>query len=514
LWHGRVDSRNSALQLLLLVDYIFDWARDLYRPGILQLLKILSKDNFDDNNSISTDSQVPSMRHKVDAWLARSDSVTDGARDAETYDFTGALADLMGYTYDPSVAFWPGYCIRKNFKCLDLRGNTLNRMIAALQIIIPEDTSTIALRLFQFFHGNLMFISSNFILSLEREWTGRRRRISDVSTESRRPALGIIFYSTGITEEWMVEGRFTCILIDLPTLEGLVDAMDDQFRQQMHDCIQSLKNIYVILPGLPISAYLPISKKGMVDLINILGWQSRIGGRPTSDFLTISNRGVADLISLVESQSLMDLLAAAMERKTAVLNTKDGLGAAFRFQPCMSESLKSLSILLQMADFIADDKVIRLSNTDFRYEIEPLIPSMFMARDPTSPIYPLLASDNIRERLKNASSDFLLVYNKDIRKKSPKAAEWCIYMLDGNFGPSNLPSTQKRIDIISKIKHSEGFYIVSHLENGEMVENVWRPFESRDPDPAHALLIAKTELEECNKIDEIKARYNLAYGRV
>ncbi|PVH77521.1 hypothetical protein DL98DRAFT_637260 [Cadophora sp. DSE1049] len=36
LWSGRVDTHDGALQILLLVDYIFDWARDIYRSGILQ----------------------------------------------------------------------------------------------------------------------------------------------------------------------------------------------------------------------------------------------------------------------------------------------------------------------------------------------------------------------------------------------------------------------------------------------------------------------------------------------
>ncbi|KAE9370947.1 hypothetical protein N431DRAFT_308368, partial [Stipitochalara longipes BDJ] len=54
LWSGRVDSRDGALQILLLVDYIFDWARDIYRPSILQLLKVLSKNEFDEVGSVSS----------------------------------------------------------------------------------------------------------------------------------------------------------------------------------------------------------------------------------------------------------------------------------------------------------------------------------------------------------------------------------------------------------------------------------------------------------------------------
>jgi hypothetical protein len=32
LWHGTILSQDGALQLPLIIDYICDWARDVYRP--------------------------------------------------------------------------------------------------------------------------------------------------------------------------------------------------------------------------------------------------------------------------------------------------------------------------------------------------------------------------------------------------------------------------------------------------------------------------------------------------
>ncbi|KAJ6035894.1 hypothetical protein N7540_000173 [Penicillium herquei] len=42
LWSGNIRHRDAALQLLLIIDYIFDWARDIYRKAILDQLGILS----------------------------------------------------------------------------------------------------------------------------------------------------------------------------------------------------------------------------------------------------------------------------------------------------------------------------------------------------------------------------------------------------------------------------------------------------------------------------------------
>jgi hypothetical protein len=46
LWSGNIRHRDAALQLLLIVDYIFDWARDGYRKAILGQLGSLSIGNF------------------------------------------------------------------------------------------------------------------------------------------------------------------------------------------------------------------------------------------------------------------------------------------------------------------------------------------------------------------------------------------------------------------------------------------------------------------------------------
>lgn len=120
MWQGRLDTEDGALQLLLLVDYIFDWARDLYRFGIRHLLKLLSN-NFDDNASISTDSQVLSMRHDIGAWLAQSHSITDLARDVETNDLSGTMAELWQNTDTVDGVFRHSSLFETCFQSFDLR---------------------------------------------------------------------------------------------------------------------------------------------------------------------------------------------------------------------------------------------------------------------------------------------------------------------------------------------------------------------------------------------------------
>ncbi|KAL2839513.1 hypothetical protein BJY01DRAFT_250467 [Aspergillus pseudoustus] len=42
VWTGCITTLDGALQLLLIIDYLADWARDLYRPAVLAALNILA----------------------------------------------------------------------------------------------------------------------------------------------------------------------------------------------------------------------------------------------------------------------------------------------------------------------------------------------------------------------------------------------------------------------------------------------------------------------------------------
>jgi len=59
-WPNRI--KRSALQLLLIIDYIFDWARDIYRENITSELRSLSAS---DTQSQAIDSDVFSMLDRL-----------------------------------------------------------------------------------------------------------------------------------------------------------------------------------------------------------------------------------------------------------------------------------------------------------------------------------------------------------------------------------------------------------------------------------------------------------------
>ena len=91
LWDGSIMSKDSALQLLLIVDYIFDWARDIYRPSILRQLKSLASGEVYDQISLADDSDIMSMRRRVSDWIPPPPSTVGSDFDAESVNPTVVL---------------------------------------------------------------------------------------------------------------------------------------------------------------------------------------------------------------------------------------------------------------------------------------------------------------------------------------------------------------------------------------------------------------------------------------
>ncbi|SPO04779.1 uncharacterized protein DNG_07464 [Cephalotrichum gorgonifer] len=65
LWQGSILFRDKAFQLLLLVDYIFDWARDSYREDIIRELRVLATGDNDAASALYPDSALLST-HQLD----------------------------------------------------------------------------------------------------------------------------------------------------------------------------------------------------------------------------------------------------------------------------------------------------------------------------------------------------------------------------------------------------------------------------------------------------------------
>lgn len=88
LWSGEVDSLNGALQLLLIIDYIADWARDIYREGIAHSLRKLAPI---DSESLRRDDDILSKAGNVRSWIS---SIFEKSHDAKAQPVRDPLCEF------------------------------------------------------------------------------------------------------------------------------------------------------------------------------------------------------------------------------------------------------------------------------------------------------------------------------------------------------------------------------------------------------------------------------------
>src|SRR4051812_33362232 len=62
VWRGSILTLDGALQLLLLVDYVFDWARDIYREDVIRRLRVLASGDNDAASVLFSDTDIFSTR--------------------------------------------------------------------------------------------------------------------------------------------------------------------------------------------------------------------------------------------------------------------------------------------------------------------------------------------------------------------------------------------------------------------------------------------------------------------
>ena len=98
LWHGTILRRDHALQLLLIVDCICDWARDTYR---LDILRCLSGGNIDSRAFTPASSVVNSQgEQRSGSDICSSDS-TSGA--STPTDITAPVLDVFSLPGDEEI---------------------------------------------------------------------------------------------------------------------------------------------------------------------------------------------------------------------------------------------------------------------------------------------------------------------------------------------------------------------------------------------------------------------------
>jgi hypothetical protein len=207
------------LQLLLIIDYIFDWARDVYKPTIIGQLKVLAQPMEDKQEyekggkaltEIATDSDILSLggmrqRREIEAWNEATEEYTELLLDQDyNLESWGRLDCKNG-------VFRPACLIESLFQRLYITKDNVEELYAS----VPKPFS--ARRLAKEADGvlelNYVLISEHVLSRMEEIWTNKARlqRSQGISEDN---LFASITYHTGISDNWELKRWLSCLVFD------------------------------------------------------------------------------------------------------------------------------------------------------------------------------------------------------------------------------------------------------------------------------------------------------------
>ncbi|KAL7762656.1 hypothetical protein ACKLNR_009191 [Fusarium oxysporum f. sp. zingiberi] len=167
LWSGCVDSLGGALQLLLIIDYIADWARDIYREGIAHSLQKFAPD---DSESLRRDVDIPSKAGNVALWVASNLDNSDDARNQPIGDPLRKFDSKSGVFRDPRF-------VRSNCIGLAITHQNVEPFLRTAKT--NRETSDLIFALLENLERPCL-VKGQMLNDLELLWTDTDRSLSDI----------------------------------------------------------------------------------------------------------------------------------------------------------------------------------------------------------------------------------------------------------------------------------------------------------------------------------------------
>jgi hypothetical protein len=169
LWKGVISSPEGSLQLLLIIDYIFDWGRDKYREAVLHELRTLAARNV---SSLADDSEVLSLPDPHQRWW-------NSHAEENPLEFGSHIQDLSPRSFDRFRPYESAHGVIRSANTVHTRALGLYITKDNINALLLTFDSTAKsrrvardmLRLFK----DALIVTSDTLDELEYMWTGHRR---------------------------------------------------------------------------------------------------------------------------------------------------------------------------------------------------------------------------------------------------------------------------------------------------------------------------------------------------
>lgn len=225
-------SEDGALQLLLIIDHVFDWARDIYRPAILHHLKLLSDPETDDAMSTTHDSDIFSTFRPASSSSGSRPEFEDIAADSGE---DGELSDdlrPMQLLDSPKGVLRDAALVEYKFLSFTMTGDSARTI---LQSFLPSQALRFARNILSAlsFRGGLIIVDGETLDRLETMWTGEHRYTNHLVT--RKEYYTRVMYKTWLTDEWVIVKQVLYLAIS----EDAIIVLTESFNRKKRPYIPS-----------------------------------------------------------------------------------------------------------------------------------------------------------------------------------------------------------------------------------------------------------------------------------
>lgn len=182
VWAGCITNRDDALQLFLIVDYMSDWARDVYRMAVIRELRILAAPDTD-LATVFTDTDIFSSRHVVlnpslVADWDNSDTVPEQDHRNPQAVFK-RLDSALGAVRHAAP-------IKSGFQALFLTEDNIHTFVDSTSKHIRQSFIRQIIRQFSPDSGRLVALTPDEISSIEEAWTGHSQLKAPFHLKNKR----------------------------------------------------------------------------------------------------------------------------------------------------------------------------------------------------------------------------------------------------------------------------------------------------------------------------------------
>ncbi|KAL6229951.1 hypothetical protein BDW75DRAFT_83468 [Aspergillus navahoensis] len=328
LWQGNICRQSSALQLLLIVDYIFDWARDAYRPCIIRELSILAAREmqpFDpdifstvDRSQSQIASELPGFSCSQESSSLRVSTAGPEPGLEDTHSLSGVVRDASN--------------VESQFLSLHITEANVGELWGSLPAHLLESASTFVEALRQTLDSSWR-VNRSTLSSIQAAWTGNLDPATAGGSNTGITSDEIFFTRIVIffhmTDDWTPVRQLTYLAISEGALQVLLSR--HSFPGQPRDFgartpivdRSSIEPFIMSIKGQSVASNL----RAAVSMLCISSSYSRGPGRISGKWLLSKTNNIYAGFVFDNSPSTLEILVAFHETREKM--TLDNHGDPF-----------------------------------------------------------------------------------------------------------------------------------------------------------------------------------------